>query len=46
MPKLLTTWFEANDLVIVLGPSADLLSVIQGNGASKKDLAARAQSSG
>ena len=39
--KLLSAWFEGDELVIVQGPDPDLLSVMQGDGASQKDLAAR-----
>ena len=27
LPKLLSTWFEGNDLIVVLGPNPDLLSL-------------------
>ncbi len=40
-PSLLTTWFEANDLIIVKGPTNDWPTLIQGDGAAKEELAAR-----
>ena len=39
--KLLSAWFEGDQLVIVQGPDPDLLSVMKGDVASQKDLADR-----